>query len=136
MQVLERILDGKKIYAVGLTSPQELANDFCNVEKVKTRIGKRIKKCQRFSTSEDYILLIPFTMFIENERLNERCITEPKEWLDSKGFRVFTVHLRKENDFLYLEDALMKKIEASIIESKKDDYDRQAKELESIIRKL
>ena len=136
MQLLERILNGKRVYAVGLTSPQELANDFCNTEKVKTRIRKRLKKCDRASQGQDYILIIPFTMFVEGERINERCIIEPIEWLSSEGFEVFSVYLRKKEANLHLKDALMKKIGASVIESRKDDYDRQAKELESLIRKL
>jgi len=134
MQLLERNLNGKKIYAVGLTSPQELANDFCNVEKVKIRIKKRMKKCDRKAQNEDYTLLIPFTMFVKDESINEKCITEPIEWLDSEGHKVFSVHLRKDSEYVYLEDILMKKIKAKAIESKKDNYDSQARELENIIK--
>ena len=40
LQLLERNLNGKKVYNIGSTSPQEDANDFCNVEKIITRIKK------------------------------------------------------------------------------------------------
>lgn len=137
MQLLERILDGKIVYATGLTSPQELANDFCNVEEVKKRIDKRLKKCDKEALGKDYILAIPFTMFVEDGKINEKCILEPIEWLKSLDIRVVSVYLRKtETDLLVSKDALMKKISATIIESKKDEENRQAKELEGIIGKL
>jgi hypothetical protein len=148
MQLLDRNVDGKKVYAVGLTSPQELTNEaarslgksgFCKFEKVITRIRKRIKKCDSESPTEDYILLIPCTLFVENGKINEKCITEPMKWLDTEGFKVFVVHLRKDYDFSYLEDTLMKEIGTEpkkTIKSQKDGYDKQAKELENFIRTL
>jgi hypothetical protein len=135
LQLLERTLNGKKVYATSLSSPQELANDFCNVEKVIGRMKERLQKCDERAQGQDYILIIPFTMSVEDKKINERCILEPIEWLKSIGIRVFPIYLRKtETDLLSLKDALMKKIAAATIESKKDDYDRQAKELEGLIR--
>jgi hypothetical protein len=137
MQLLERKLDGKTVYAVGLTSPHELANDFCNVEEVKKRISKRLKKCDEKGRDNDYFLIIPFTMSVVNGRINEKCILDPIEWLRSLGIRVLPVYLRKtETDYLDMKNALMRKINAEIIESKINEEDRQAKELEEIIKKL
>lgn len=137
MQLLERRLDGKTVYAVGLTSPHELANDFCNVEKVKKRIGKRLKKCDGTAQGKDYFLMIPFTMSVEDSEVNEKCILEPIEWLRAMNIRVFPIYLRKTGtDFLDAKDTLMRKISAPIIESKIGGEDRQAKELEDIIKRL
>jgi hypothetical protein len=146
MQLLDKPVDGKKVYAVGLTSPQELTNEafrfkeesgFCKYEEVIKRIKKRIKKCELKDPNIDYALLIPCTFFMKDGIINEKCITEPMKWLESGGFRVFVIHLRREekNPSLDLEDALMKSLRASVIKSNKE-YERQAKELEGIIRKL
>lgn len=137
MQLLERHLDGKTVYAVGPTSPQELANDFCNAEEVKKRIGKRLKKCDEKAQGKDYFLIIPFTMSVKDGRINEKCILGPIEWLRTMNIRVFPVYLRKtETILLDAKDALMRKISAPIIESKKGEEGRQAKELEDTIKKL
>lgn len=137
MQLLERHLDGKTVYAVSLSSPHELANDFCNVQKVKERIDKRLKKCDEKAKGKDYFLMIPFTMSVKNGEINEKCILEPIEWLRAMNIRVILIYLRKtETDLLDAKDALMEKITATIIESKIDEEDRQAKELEAIIKKL
>ena len=140
MQLLERTLDSKKIYAVSLSSPQELAKEFCQVDKVKSRIEKRLQKCEQVSHGQDYILIIPFGIYEGREehkgQLNERCILEPIEWLRSLDFRVFLIYLRKETArFLSLIDLLMKKITSHIIKSD-EDYDRQAKELENFVKNL
>jgi len=137
LQLLERNLNGKKVYNIGSTSPQEDANDFCNVEKIINRIRKRLKECEQVSQGQDYVLIIPFTMERKDGKVNDRCIVKPIEWLKSEGFNVFSLYLRKEKtDLLHLKDTLMKRISATTIESKKDEYDRQAKELESFTRKL
>jgi len=136
MQLLETTVNGKRVCAVGLTSPQELANDFCNIEKVEKRINKRLKKCELNSQGQDYILIIPFTLFVENGNVNERCIIEPIKSLRSKGYNAVPVYLRKATStFLHLFDALMNRIRATTIESSKD-YDRQAEELKKLIRDL
>jgi hypothetical protein len=137
MQLLEKHLDGKTVYAAGPTSPHELANDFCNADEVKKRINKRLKKCDERAQGRDYFLIIPFTMSVEDGKVNEKCILEPIEWLRAMGIRVFPVYLRKiDTDLLDAKNALMRKVAAPIIESKKDEEDRQAKELEDIIWKL
>ena len=140
MKLLERTLDGKKIYAVSLSSPQELAKNFCKVDEVKSRIEKRIRKCEQRSHGQDYILIIPFGIYegrgAHEEQLNERCILEPIDWLKSLGFRVFSVYLRKKTArLLSLIDLLMKKITSHVIKSD-EDYDRQAKELENFLKTL
>ena len=133
MQLLVTTVNGKRICAIGLTSPQELANDFCNVEKVDKRINKRLEKCELNSQGHGYVLIIPFTLFVEDGNVNERCIIEPIESLRSKGYNVVPVYLRKTTStFLHLFGALMSKIGATIIESSKD-YDRQAEELKKLI---
>lgn len=135
MQLLERTLNGKKICAVSLCSPQELSH-FCVVDEVKESIEKRIQKCEEHYRNQDYTLLMPFTLSVKDGGINERCILEPIEWLRTKGFKVVSVYLRRENiRDLPLKDALMKKITSMIIESKKDDYDRQSRELEDILRR-
>jgi len=53
------------------------------------------------------------------------------------NIRVQSLYLRKkETDLLDVKDALMRKVVTPIIESKKSEEDRQAKELEEIIEKL
>jgi hypothetical protein len=139
MQLLERILNGMKIYAVSLNSPQE-QSEFCNVSEVKARIEKRIQKCEEASHGQDYILIIPFGIYQKGrrktEQLNEKCILEPIEWLKKLGFKVRSIYLRKETArLLPLKDELMKKITSQEIKSEKN-YDRQAKELESFIEHM
>lgn len=136
MQLLERVLDGRKIYAISLSSPQELS-DFCVVDQVKEKIEKRIQKCEQEGQSQDYFLIIPFTLMVKGGEINERCIVEPIQWLKAKGFKVVSIYLRRENTrYLSLKDALMRKITSKIIESKEGDYDRQSRELEDILRSL
>jgi hypothetical protein len=137
MQLLENHLNGKTVYAVSLSSPHELANDFCNVKKVEERVDKRLKKCDEKAQGKDYFLIIPFTMSVEDGEINEKCILEPIEWLRVMNIRVTAVYLRKtETDLLDAKDALMEKIAAPRIISKIDEEDRQARELEEIIKKL
>ena len=108
-----------------------------SIERIIARIRKRLKECEQVSQGQDYVLIIPFTMETEDGKVNDGCIVKPIEWLKSEGFNVFSLYLRKEKtDLLHLKDTLMKRISATTIESKKDEYDRQAKELESFIRKL
>jgi hypothetical protein len=137
MQLLERTLNGKKIYAVSLGSPQELSR-FCKVDEVEANIEKRIRKCEVASHGQDYVLIMPFGVYARKGKaiLNEPCILEPIEWLKAKGFKVVAIYLRKEKTTnLSLKDTLMKKI--ALYEIKSDeDYDRQAKELENIIKNL
>lgn len=137
MQLLERMLNGKKVFGVSLSSPQEL-RDFCDVEGVKDSIKKRIQKCEKASKGQDYILLIPFGIYMNKEKteLNEDCILKPIEWLRNQGFRVHIVYQRKKTArTLRLVDSFMRKITSNVIESTRE-YDRQAKELERIIRLL
>ncbi len=95
-QKLKKGLNGKKIYAVSLSSPQE-QSPFCVINEVKERIEKRIQKCGQASQAQDYTLIIPFTMYVKDGSINERCIMEPIEFLRAKGFKVFPIYLRKEN---------------------------------------
>lgn len=136
MQLLERVLDGKKIYAVSLNSPQEL-RDFCDIKGVKDSIGKRISKCEQASKEQQYTLIIPFGLYgAVKGKLNENCILNPIEWLRNQGFRIFIVYLRKKTARrLDLVDSFMKRLTSNVIESTKE-YDRQANELEKIIRSL
>lgn len=137
MQLLERVLNGKRVFGVSLSSPQEL-RDFCDVEGVKGSVKKRIEKCEKASKGQDYILLIPFGIYMNKEKteLNENCILKPIEWLRDQGFKIHIIYLRKKTArTLKLVDSFMRKITSNVIESTKD-YDRQAKELEKFIRTL
>jgi len=133
--LLERTLDGKKVYAFHLGSPQELAHDFCNLDKVKPRIEKRIKKCEEASKGQNYTLIIPFTLSVKQGKINERCILKPIESLKARGiFRVVPIYLRKEKTpYLELKNSFMKRITRYEIKSN-EDYDRQARELETLIK--
>jgi len=137
-QLLEKVLDGKKIYAVSLSAPQELIKEFCDVDEVKARIEKKIQKCEEASKGQDYILIIPFGIYARKGKaeINERCILEPIESLEARGFKVVPVYLRKEKTaYLELKDSLMNRITKYVIKSDKD-YDRQARELETLIKNL
>lgn len=132
-QLLERVLNGKKIYAVRLNSPQE-QEDFCEIDDVKGNIKGRIRKCEQASKGQQYTLIIPFGLYGALKRkLNEDCILKPIEWLRNKGFKVFVVYLRKKTArALDLVDSFMRKVTSNVIEST-EEYDRQAEELEKII---
>lgn len=133
MQLLRKVLNGKKIYAVSLNSPQEL-RAFCDVEGVKSSIKKRIQKCEDVSKGQDYVLIIPFGIYgAVRGKLNEDCILNPIEWLRSLGFRVFLIYLRKKTArALRLVDSFMREFASNVIEST-EEYGRQARELEKII---
>jgi ribonucleotide reductase alpha subunit len=134
-QLLIRVLNGKTIYAVSASAPQELEK-FCKVEDVKARIEKRIEKCEEASQGKDYILILPFGIYAKKgkKEISEPCILEPKKWLETRGLKILAIYLRKEkNAYVELKDALMKRIAKHLIMSDMD-YDRQAKELEEIIR--
>lgn len=135
-QLLERVLDGKKVYAFNLGSPQELAGVFCELDKVKPRIEKRIQKCEQASLGQDYFLIIPFTLSVKEGKINERCILEPIESLKARDFKVVPIYLKKEKTaYLELKDALMNRITKHVIKSD-EDYDRQARELETLIKNV
>lgn len=138
MQLLERMVNGKRVFGVSLSSPQEL-RDFCHVEGVKESIEKRIRKCENASQGQDYVLLIPFGIYEDKERkgeLNENCILKPIEWLQNQGFRIYVIYLRKKTArILRIVDSFVKKLTSKVIEST-EEYDRQAGELESFIRKF
>lgn len=81
MQLLERFLNGKRIFAVSLSSPQE-QEDFCIVDDVKENVSNRIQKCEKLAQGQGYILIIPFGVFQKSrteEELNEACFLEPVE---------------------------------------------------------
>jgi len=136
MQLLKRIINKKTVYAISLSSPQE-QSDFCQVEEVKQRIQKRISVCDQDSQGEDYALIIPFGIYQEPKKkgeINSKCIIEPMLSLKSKGIRIVPIYLRKERSIIvHLIDILMRKIAKYQIESDKN-YERQAKELERILR--
>lgn len=136
MQLLERTLNGKKVYAVSLNSPQEL-RDPCDVEGVKNSIRKRTEKCEQASKGQQYTLIIPFGLYgAVKGKLNEACILRPIEWLRTLGFRMFLIYLRKKTARkLRLIDSFMKKLTSNVIESTKE-YERQAEELEEFIRAI
>lgn len=134
--LLERTLDGRKVYAFYLGSPQELAGGFCDLDEVKPRIEKRIQKCEQASRGQDYFLIIPFTLSVKEGEINERCILEPIESLKARGFKVVPIYLRKEKTaYLELKDSLMNRITKYVIKSD-EDYDRQARELETLIKNI
>lgn len=131
-RLLEKTLDGEKIYAFSLSSPQE-QEDFCEVEDVKANIAERIQKCENASLGNDYTLIIPFTISRKRvtEEYNEECIIEPINWLTNRGFHVYTIYLRK----LRPVDIIMKRITSNELESI-EKYDRQARELEGFLKTL
>ena len=132
MQLLPRVVNGKKIYVVSLNSPQEL-NQFCKVEEVIKNIEKRIKKCEKASKGQGYILILPFSILYSRQRkaFNDNCIFEPIEWLRNRGFNVFLVYLKK----MRTEDMLMKRTFSEEIESI-EEYDRQSEDLKSLIKNI
>ena len=136
MQLLQRVLNGNRIYAVSLGSPQE-QEDFCEIDDVKGNIKRRIQKCEQASKGQQYTLIIPFGLYgAVKGKLNEDCILKPIEWLRNKGFRVFVIYLRKKTArALDLVDSFMRKVTSNLIRSTKE-YDRQAKDLEEFIKAI
>jgi hypothetical protein len=134
---IERKLDSKRICAVSFSSPQE-KEPFCKVELVNENIKNRISECERKTSGEPYILVIPFTMSVskaDRTKLNKDCILKPIEELRKK-FNVFAIYLRKTNaQNLAEKDALMEQIALIKIETTKRDYDKSA-ELEKCLREV
>lgn len=133
----ERILDGKKVFAVNAGSPQEIVKKFCRVELVNKDIEKRISECNKKAESQSYILIIPFTMSVskaDRTKLNEDCILKPIE-KRKETFNVFVIYLKKTSaKNLAKKNALMKQIALIEIETTEDNYDKSA-ELEVFLRK-
>jgi hypothetical protein len=130
----ERAIDGKKVYAVGFDSPQE-REKFCRVDLVKANIEKRITICEEAARGQNYVLVIPFGLRENKERtqLNKRCILEPIEWLKGRGFRVFSIYLKKANTRrLEEKNAVMVKITQTIFLTTPRDCDKSG-ELEKFI---
>ena len=104
MKLLEKVLDGKKVYAVSLSSAQE-QEEFCQVDKVKANIERRILKCEQASQIQQYMLIIPFAVYRRKGKLNEDCILKPIDWLRNRGFKVHPIYLKRMRPV----DLLMKK---------------------------
>ena len=133
----ERAIEGKKVYAVRFDSPQE-RETFCRVDLVKANIEKRITICEEATKGQNYVLIIPFGLRENKERtqLNERCVLEPIEWLKGRGFRVFSIYLKKTNTRrLEQKNAVMAKITQTIFLTTSHDCDK-SKELEDFITAL
>lgn len=132
----ERILDGKKVFAVNAGSPQEIVKEFCRVKLVNKNIEKRISECNEKAESQSYIVVIPFTMSgsrKKREKINKDCILKPIEKMKEK-FKVFVIYLRKANaQNLAEKDVLMAKVASITIETTREDYDKSA-ELEKFLR--
>lgn len=131
MKLLKRIVNGKTIYAVSLSSPQEQTR-FQSVKQIIEDIKKRIKKCEDDANGQDYILIIPFTIRRIGRRLNENQIKDPIEWLKGQNYRVYPIYLRKMSDV----DLLMDEISEKEIKSVKDGEPNQARNLEELIKTL
>lgn len=103
---------GKKV-AVWSGSCQEL-NEFCHFEGVIECIKERIKEAEEADCA---LLILPFTLWTRWGELNTKCITEPLDWLRSKGHKVKLVYLRNgaEKD-VALMDGLMDRLGAEVIE--------------------
>jgi hypothetical protein len=133
----ERMLDGKRVFAVNSGSPQEIVKEFCNVDLVNKNIENRISECNGKAKSQNYILIIPFTMSAsgpDKTKLNKDCILKPIEKL-KKSFNVFVIYLKKTNvQNLAEKNELMKPIAFSEIETTEKDYDK-SEELEVFLRK-
>ena len=85
MQLLTRIIAGKKVYDVSLSSPKN--SEFCQVDEGKKRLEERTKICEQQSQGQDYVLIIPFEIYYrkcKNDELNVKCIIEPILSLKSK----------------------------------------------------
>ena len=101
------------------------------MEDVKDNVNRRIERVEEETNVEDYILIIPFTVRRSKGKPNEDCITKPIEWLRDRGFRVLVVYLKK----MRWIDLFMKKIMSNEIEST-EDYDKQAEDLEKLIKAI
>ena len=136
LQLLQRTINGKIIYAVSLASPQE-KSDFCDVENVMAIIRKKIETCDFASGGKEYTLVIPFGLFgAQSGKLNEKCIVKPIAWLQNLGFKVDVIYIRKKTARrLGLIDSFMRNVAPHVIEST-EEYERQAQEFKSFIKRF
>jgi hypothetical protein len=109
------------------------------VDEVGKRIKERTKICEDASQGEDYVVVIPFRISHrkgKNYEPNAKFIIEPILSLKSRGFRVVPVYLRNEKVLVPpMIDALMQKIAKHQVDSN-NSYEKQASELENLIRTL
>lgn len=132
-ELVKRVINGKQIYAVGDTSPQE-QNDFCKVLEVKKDIQRRLDLCDKEACGKDYILLLPFTIARKNGRNdmpNTNCIQKPIEWL-KENYKIKVVYLRKMD----YADIMMRDLADQEIQSVENEDSRHTKELKKVISDL
>jgi len=134
MQVLTRKLNRKDVLSIGLSSPQELCS-FCHSDEVKRNIEERVSICEKETKGRDYFLIIPFEVYRNvNGEINSKCIIEPILSLRVKG-KVVLVYLRKGNaEINYSLDMLMTSLSVKNRIGSTMSYEKQAKELEEILR--
>jgi len=117
------------------SSPQEKA-EFDTVEKIKEEIYKRIKKCQYIGAD---IMLINFSIILNSQiQVVEDIITEPIKELQTK-YSVHTIFLdggKPTNELNKARQFVVDKVKPNSTIISNEDYARQAKELESILRTL
>jgi hypothetical protein len=143
-KLTSRPIYGKIVYSVGANSPQELNKKYKEdtptfVKKIKERISEVTEKCEKESSGEDYVLIIPFTIYKHSrkEKLYEESIQEPIDWIKDK-YNVETVYLQKVGyKWENLTYEFMSRLvpEPYIIESH-ERYELQSEKLESIVKKL
>jgi hypothetical protein len=133
-----------RIYVVGTDSPQENRKiEFCDIEKVKDNIKKRIEICDRNANGQSYILIVPISINQNEKReeLNRRCVLEPIESF-GKDFIIFSFCLWKENAKAKVnKGSLLDEIAALTIASRKietvtHDCDKSRNLLEFIEREV
>lgn len=150
---LHKIADGHKledthVYSISgrrtcvyFSSPQELTREFCKYKLVIGRVKHMIDVCESQGCD---LLIIAFTMYAVNGKLNTACITKPLAYLRRKIKNVRLIYIRKgirkgarKNTAkkIGLADRLMFRLKAKTIKSD-ENYGRQARRVLDVIRSV
>lgn len=133
-EYIENIIDGKIICAVSLSSPQELRG-YCKYDLVMTNILERLniakREVKKRHNRDDFIFVIPFGLYMRDDKINEDCIFKPIEWLKAQAHIVKLIYLKRHTRKLLFDEFMARLTKDNIVS--REDYDKQAEELRNLI---
>lgn len=137
---IKHSLNGRKVF-IFTNSPQEELHKFRNCPRIIELLTDFITKghidyCN--INENEYILLLPFTIFKLNTHLNDEWILKPLQEIKSLGYKVHVVYLRggKKVRNISEVDNLANRADKEMTIVSRNDEDSQANELKNFLINL
>ena len=137
--ILKGKINNKDVLILPMTSSPQEKEGFCHVKDVKQLITDFMNNNQKTAIKhgfKDYLVIIAFTIRVQDNKIGDVCITEPIQKLISDGYEVFKVYLKRQ-DITYFDEIdgfVENKLRYDkLIISGKDEGLRQATELKEFI---